>query len=198
MTASRASFALVFSALMLSAAPRDAWALPFSSAVQRFEADGNAYGSADGVFDLVDEFDDGVLAPNWAVLLGTAIESGGALTVRDPGVTAPLVGVSQEITTVESEEELANGLGDFVITSYWDPAPLPANRQFFFQLYGTTPVIEASGITVSNLDAATAAASGLPVGYSVQFSRLFPVGNQEPPVAFVVPIDPLTITGSIV
>src|SRR5262245_66445610 len=120
MMTSRCRLSAVLTVLVVSSAPRIASALPFSSSVQRFEADGNAYGSADGVFDLVDEFDDGVLAPNWAVLLGTAIESGGALTVRDPGVTAPLVGVSQEITTVESEEELANGLGGVVITSSWE------------------------------------------------------------------------------
>jgi hypothetical protein len=198
MTTSRCRLAALFSALVLSSAPRVASALPFSSSVQRFEADGNAYGSADGVFDLVDEFDDGVLAPNWTLLLGTAVESGGVLTLRDPGVTIPLVGLPQEISAVESTEEVANGAGDFVITSYWDPAPLPSNRQFFFQIYGTSPVIEASGLTVSNLDATTAASSGLPTGYSVQFSRVFPIGNEEPPVSSVVPIDPAAISGPIV
>jgi hypothetical protein len=196
MSTSRGIRAAVVAALVLSAPSGRALALDFSSSVQRFEADGNAYGSADGVFDLVDEFDDGVLAPAWAVLLGTAFESGGVLTVRDPGVTVPLVGLTQEISTVESTEEVANGLGDFVITTYWDPT-LPTNRQFFFQVYGTSPVIEASGLTVSNMDAATAPSSGVPAGYSVQFSRVFPLGNQEPPVAFVVPIDPLAITGPI-
>src|SRR5262245_13279557 len=180
MTMSRGGLAALLSAVVLSLAPRVGWALPFSSSVQRYEADGNAYGSADGVFDLVDEFDDGVLAPNWAVLLGTAVESGGVLTLRDPGVTIPLVGLPQEISTVESTEELANGQGNFVITSYWAPAPLAANRQFFLQIYGTSPAIEASGLTLSNLDASTAASSGQPVGYSVQFSRVFPVGNEEP------------------
>jgi hypothetical protein len=198
MMTSRCGLAAVLSALVVWSAPRIASALPFSSSVQRFEADGNAYGSADGVFDLVDEFDDGVLPPNWAPLLGTALESGGVLTVRDPGVTVPLVGLTQEISTVESTEELANGAGNFVVTAYWDPAPLPTNRQFFLQIYGTSPVIEASGLTVSNLDAATAASSGLPTGYSVQFSRVFPLGNQEPPVAAAVPINPSTISGPIV
>src|SRR5262245_8224775 len=198
MLTSRGTRAGVVAALVLSALPGRALALPFSSSVQRFEADGNSYGSADGVFDLVDEFDDGVLAPNWSILLGTALESGGVLTVRDPGVTVPFVGLPQEISTVESTEEVANGLGHFVVASYWNPTPLPANRQLFFQVYGTSPVIEATGLTVSNMDAATAPSSGLPEGYSVQFTRVFPVGNQEPPVTFVVPIDPLAITGRIV
>src|SRR5262245_11855404 len=196
MTMSRGGLAALLSAVVLSLAPRVGWALPFSSSVQRYEADGNAYGSADGVFDLVDEFDDGLLAPNWAILLGTAIESGGVLTLRDPGVNVSFVGLPQEISTVESTEELANGLGNFVITTYWDPAPLGTNRQFFFQLYGTNPVIEATGLTVSNLDAEGAAGGGLPVGYSVQFSRVFPLGNQEPPVAHVVPIDFGSVSGA--
>src|SRR5262245_55280525 len=198
MSTSRGIRAGVVAALVLSALPGRALALPFSSSVQRFEADGNSYGSADGVFDLVDEFDDGVLAPTWSILLGTAFESGGVLTVRDPGVTVPFVGLPQEISTVESTAEVANGLGDFVLASYWDPTLLPANRQFFFQVYGTSPVIEATGVTVSNMDAATAPSAGLPEGFSVQFTRVFPLGNQEPPVTFVVSIDPLAITGPIV
>jgi hypothetical protein len=113
-------------------------------------------------------------------------------------VTVPLVGLPQEISTVESTAEVAKGVGDFVLATYWAPTPLPANRQFFFQVYGTSPVIEAIGLTVSNMDAATAPSSGLPEGYSVQFTRVFPVGNQEPPVTFVVPIDPIAITGPIV
>src|SRR5262245_14480030 len=119
MMMSRCRLSAVLTVLVVSSAPRIASALPFSSSVQRFEADGNAYGSADGVFDLVDEFDDGVLAPNWAPLIGTAVESGGVLTVRDPGLTVPLVGLTQEISTVESTEELANGAGNFVVTAYW-------------------------------------------------------------------------------
>ena len=79
MMTSRCGLAAVLSALVVWSAPRIASALPFSSSVQRFEADGNAYGSADGVFDLVDEFDDGVLSPNWAPLIGTALESGGVM-----------------------------------------------------------------------------------------------------------------------
>src|SRR5262245_19261702 len=105
MATSRSMLLGLVSALVLWSMPRTASALPFSSSVQRFEADGNVYGSADGVFDLVDEFDDGVLAPNWAILLGTAVESGGVLTLRDPGLQVPLVGLPQEISTVESTAE---------------------------------------------------------------------------------------------
>jgi len=188
----------VLVALLLPFLPTAAPALTFSSAVERFEADGNGYGSVGGAFDLVDEFDDDDIEPNWEILLGTAVESGGKLTLRDPGVVAPLVGLPQEISTVESTVELANGGGDFTITSYWDPTPLALNRQFFFQLYGVSPVIEASGFTVNNFDAETAADVGVPAGYSIGVERIFPFGNPEPPVAHYVSIDPLSITGQIV
>jgi hypothetical protein len=190
-------WALALAALPPLLVPTTGYALSFSSSVQRFEADGNGYGSADGVFDLVDEFDDGVLAPNWHVLLGSAEETGGVLRVHDPGVTAPFGIIPQEISVVEGETELGNGDGNFTVTSYWDPASLPTNRQFFFQLYGISPVVEAEGLTVNNLDAGNAAASGAPVGYSIGCERVFPLGNEEPPVQSSVPIDPATITGPI-
>ena len=172
-------------------------ALTFSSSVQRFEADGNGYGSADGVFDLVDEFDGGTLAPNWSILLGSAEESGGVLRLHDPGVTEHLVALAQEISAVEGAVELGNGDGNFTITSYWDPAPLPTNRQFFFQLYGIGASVEAQGLTVNNFDAANAAAAGAPVGYSIGRERTFPLGG-DPTVQDYVAIDPSTITGPIV
>jgi len=146
----------------------------------------------------VDEFDDGVLAPNWAPLLGTATEAGGELTLHDPGVLAPLVGLPQEISVVEATTDVANGGGDFTLTSYWNPAPLPTNRQFFFQIYAVSPVVEAEGFTVNNFDATAAAAAGAPVGYSIGVERVFPLGNQLPPVTSYVSISPASITGQIV
>jgi len=149
------------------------------------------------VFDLVDEFDGETLAPNWHILLGSAEESGGVLRLHDPGVVAPLVGLPQEIGTVEGEVEFGNGDGNFTITSYWDPVPLPTNRQFFFQLYGIGSTVEAEGFTVNNLAAATAAAAGAPAGYSIGRERVFPLGG-PPPVQDYVAIDPSAITGPIV
>jgi hypothetical protein len=112
-------------------------------------------------------------------------------------VIAPLVGLPQEISAVESAAELGNGEGNFTITSYWDPAPLRTNRQFFFQLYGIGTVVEAQGFTVNNFDAANAAAAGAPVGYSIGRERVFPLGG-DAAVQDYVAIDPSTITGPIV
>lgn len=195
----RPSFALgAVLALIAALLPGSALALPFSSSVLRFEADGNNFGSADGVFDLVDEFDTGMLAPNWSVLLGTALESGSKLTVRDPGVSVALITLLSEISTVESAVALGNGDGNFTITSYWDPIPLPTNRQFFFQIYGELPTVEAHGLLVSNLDAAHAAVAGAPVGLSIARERVFPLGAQVPPVYDYVAINPADVTGPIV
>jgi hypothetical protein len=178
--------------------PTAAGALTFSSSVERFEADGNEFGSADGVFDLVDEFDDASLAPNWEILLGSATEAGDALTFHDPGTLAPLVGLPQEISVVEASTDAADGAGDFTLTSYWDPTPLPLNRQFFFQLYAISPVVEAWGFTVNNFDATTAASVGTPAGYSIGVQRVFPLGNQLPTVSSYVTVNPASITGRIV
>jgi hypothetical protein len=183
---------------LLPSLPVAAGAITFSSSVDRFEADGNEFGSADGVFDLVDEFDDASLAPNWAILLGSATEAGNVLTFHDPGVVAPLVGLPQEISVVEASTDVADGAGDFTLTSYWDPTPLPVNRQFFFQFYAISPVVEAWGFTVNNFDAATAPLVGTPVGYSIGVQRVFPLGNQLPPVASYVTVNPASITGRIV
>ena len=184
--------------ILLPLVPGVARALPFTASVERFEADGNAYGSPGGALDLVDEFDDGVLGPSFSLLLGTATESGGSLTLHDPGVSVPLTGLPQEISTVESTVDVANDEGDFTLTSYWNPTPLGLNTQLFFQIYGTAPVIEAAGFTVNNLDVATAASVGAPAGYSIGIERVFPLGNQQPPVSSYVTIDPLTVTGQLV
>jgi hypothetical protein len=169
----------------------------FSGSVDRFEIDGNAFGPADGVPDQVDEFDDGTIAPNWQTLLGTAIESGGVLTLRDPGVDIALVpGVTLDISNVENTVDVANGAGDFTATSYWVPTPLGTNREIHFQLYALGVAgIESAGLTVQNLDAATAGPN--PVGYSVTQSVTFIVGSGVPQVDTVA-INPADITGRIV
>lgn len=198
MTGRRRGSLVLAIAILLPSLPTVARAVSFSSSVDRFEADGNEFGSPGGAFDLVDEFDDAALAPHWAILLGTATEAGTLLTFHDPGVVAPLVGLTQEISVVENTTDIADGAGDFTLTSYWDPTPLPINRQFFFQAYALSPVIEAWGFTVNNFDAATAAVAGTPVGYSIGVERVFPLGNQLPPVASYVTINPASVTGRIV
>jgi hypothetical protein len=190
--------ALAVTACCGSAVPALASHTVFSASVDRFEIDGNAFGPADGVLDQVDEFDDGNLLPNWSRLVGTAVESGGVLTVRDPGTDVSLVpGVSLDVSNVENAIDVANGAGNFTATSYWVSSPLPGvNREIHFQLYGLGATIEAAGLTLQNLDAATAGPN--PVGFSVTQSVSFVIGGGGVPQTDTVAIDPADITGQIV
>ena len=179
------------------AGPAAAHHTTFSSSVDRFEIDGNAFGPADGTLDQVDEFDDGVLAPNWSVLVGTAVEAGGVLTVKNPGLDVTLVpGLTLDVSNVENTVDVANGAGNFTATSYWVPTPLGTNREIHFQLYGLGSTIEAAGLTVQNLDAASAGPN--PVGYSVTQSVSFIGGGGGVPQQATVAIDPGDIIGRIV
>jgi hypothetical protein len=169
MTRVRSLLVLAWTAACLSASPARASHSVFSASADRFEADGNAYGAADGVADFVDEFDDGTLAPDWAVLLGTAVESGGVMTLKNPGVDIALVfGVGLDISSAENEVELENGLGNFTITSTWEGLPA-LNTGFHFQIYGVGSIYESAGLNVNNLDPT----NGSPAGYSIGQQVIF-------------------------
>jgi len=188
-------------ALMLATwctAPALAHHLTFSASADRFEIDGNAFGPADGAADQVDEFDDGVLAPNWSVLLGTAVESGGVLTLRNPGADINLVpGAPLDISNVENATDVEDGEGDFTATSYWTGPPTGTNTQIHFQLYGIGATIEAAGLTFANLDA-DGAGGGLPVGYSISQEVTFLGSSGGVPQQNTVAINAADITGAIV
>jgi hypothetical protein len=188
---------LTFGAWCAVAGPATAHHTIFSSSVERFEIDGNAFGPADGTLDQIDEFDDGVLAPNWGVLVGTAVEAGGVVTLKNPGLDVSLVpGVTLDVSNVENTTDVANGAGDFTATSYWVATPLGTNREIHFQLYGLGSTIEAAGITIQNLDAATAGPN--PVGYSATQSVSFFGGGGGTPQMATVAINQADITGPIV
>lgn len=109
-------------AVLLFAWPAEAFHTVFDYAVQRFEADGNAFGPADGVPDLVDEFDDGSLAPLWQVSSGTAEESGGLLHLKNPGTHFD-IGYTIDVSEVTGAVKLVDGGGDFTVTSMWEAIP---------------------------------------------------------------------------
>jgi len=130
----------------------------FSSSVDRFEADGNVFGPAGGALDFVDEFDDGTIAPEWSQLLGTAVEAGGVVQLRDPGSDENYVGLALDVSNIENENALQDGAGDFAGTSYWLPALPGPDLEFHFKTYGLGPTIEAAGLEVTNYSATTVAA----------------------------------------
>jgi hypothetical protein len=115
----RASRWLAVAAFLVAVAPVRAHHTVFDYRVNRFEADGNGFGPADGVLDFVDEFDDGVLAPSWAVVSGTATESGGQLHLTSPGTHYSAYDLSEAVTTTT----IADGGGNFTVDSVWEGAP---------------------------------------------------------------------------
>ena len=80
----------------------------FEYTAERVEVDGNVFGPRDGVADLVDEFDDGVLAPLWAVSSGTVTESAGLLRLASPGLPIAIPG----LLPVYIESSSAGSTGD--------------------------------------------------------------------------------------
>src|SRR4029077_1510159 len=91
------------------------FAAVFSASCDRFEIDGNAFGAFDGTSDFVDEFDDGMLAPSWTVLLGTVTETGGDAVMHDPGTPIPLGATTLEISTIENDVHgIEKGAGNFL------------------------------------------------------------------------------------
>jgi hypothetical protein len=171
----------------------------FSSSVDRFEIDGNVFGPADGALDFVDEFDDGSLAPDWSVLRGTADEAGGVATMHDPGTDVIIGQVNVDTSTIENEEAVVPGAGNFTATSYWVPTLPGTDEEFHFQLYGIGPsVIESAGLQVTNMSAASAAAQSPPgvAGYAVSqvLVRIGGSGDRTD----TVPINPAAVTGQIV
>ena len=126
----------------------------FSHSVDRFEVDGSAFGPFDGTLDYVDEFDNGTIAPDWTQLLGTSVESGSVVTLKNPGTDYTIGGVSVDVSNIENEEAVANGGGDFTATSYWLPMLPTTDQVFHFQLYELGVIIESVGLSVGSASVA--------------------------------------------
>jgi hypothetical protein len=171
----------------------------FSGSCDRFEVDGNVFGPADGTPDQVDEFDDGVLGPNWATLVGTVTESGGFLTAHNPGFDVSFFpGVTIDASNAENTTDVVNGGGDFTATSYWTTTLPDVNRGYHFQLYGIGSGVEAAGLTVNNSDGTIASTQGAFVGYSITQAVTFVLGASGVPQSDSVQIQASDLTGPLV
>ncbi|MFN8542804.1 MAG: hypothetical protein U0807_01125 [Candidatus Binatia bacterium] len=133
----------------------------FSYRVDRFELDGNVAGPADGIPDLVDEFDDGALSPNWYRAYGTASEMGGFLDLTNPGAHFPGPnGEAFDLTVVGSLGALIFGdnRGDVTGTAYWEARPPEVGHHYHFSVFtwGQTPqpFSETFGIGIRRSDTA--------------------------------------------
>ena len=181
---------LVTSLLLVAAQPACA-ANTFSASVDRVEIDGNGFGPKDGVPDLVDEFDDGVIGPDWHILVGSATEENGVLRIHDPGLEVNFVpGIILHVSEVENDTECADGLGDFTTDAYW-VSGLPApGQQIHYQLYSLGNGVESSGINLTH--------SAPPTRYTVSQDVTFLLGAVGTPQHDEVDIDPGDVTGPIV
>jgi hypothetical protein len=129
---------LVLTAAFLTAQPALAFHTVFSYQVDRVEADGNNFGRADGVPDFVDDFDDGVLGPNFGVAFGSAHESGGSLFLTSPGTHFPAPdGSGLDLTVVAhiGPRLIEAGFGDLTATAYWVPILPALGQHWHFSLY---------------------------------------------------------------
>ena len=191
--ATRASWLAAFwlAALMLIVAVPAHAAGSFSASVDRVVIDGNVFGPKDGVPDVVDEFDNGVIGPDWHVLVGSATEEGGVLKVHDPGLDVTFVpGVILHVSEVEYGTECDNGAGDFTTDASF-VSGLPAlGQQIHYQLYSLGNGVESAGINITQ--------SSPPTRYTVAQDVTFLLGAVGTPQHDEVDIDPNDVTGAIV
>ena len=178
---------LVVLTVVAAVVPRPVHAMHhvFSSSVDRFEVDGNVYGAFDGTPDFVDDFN-GTLAPEWTVLLGTAVEANGAVALKNPGTDLNIGGVSVDDSNIEQEDAVTDGGGSFTAKTYWLPTiPVPG-AEFHFQLYTLSNIIVSAGMSVSSEPSVTLALVHV-LG-----------GSTANDVGYTVPINAADITGQIV
>jgi len=193
----RVSWPIVFALVVAAGLPVRARASHhiFSYSVDRFEVDGNVFGPKDGALDFVDEFDNGTIAPDWVPLLGTNVESGGVVTLENPGTDYVIGGTSVDVSNIENEDAVVNGSGDFTATAYWLPSWALTDQEFHFQLYELGPVIESVGLSVGS---ASAAVPPVITGPSISQALTQISGTYNTLAYNTVSIDPNDVTGQIV
>ncbi len=174
----------------------------FAYAVDHFEITGNAPGS------LSDDFNDGILAP-WTLLVGTAVEAGGVVTLSNPGwhflLTFFPEPVLLDISEIRapSSFDVTDGLGSFTSTSRWDSALLPEPPGGYFAMIFSSSIsatekesLAAFFVNRSPANAGNAGASetGLAVGQSRHVMEDGAVASLE---SAYFSIDPTRVTGDV-
>jgi hypothetical protein len=127
-------------ALLTALVASPAWAFHtvFSYRVDRIELDGNVAGPYDGVSDVVDDFSDGSLSPNFYNPYGTATESGGFLVLQSPGAHFPMPGGGlTDVTIAASTGSLVvyKGSGSFTAKATWEQNLPPVGHHYHFSLF---------------------------------------------------------------
>lgn len=176
----------------------------FDNSATRFELDGNPVGAQDGVPDLVDEFDDGHLAPNWSIQFGNPVETGGALHLKNQGThdsssLAPW-GIVLDRSDILGSFFPCDGGGNFVATASWDPT-VPVNNHVvltFGQASGPND-LETSAIGISNWSAERAAQVPWDAeGYRISQTYVHKTGGVDDAFEVMsVPLDPETVSNPV-
>jgi len=155
-----------------------------------------------GIPDFVEEFDDPTLS-GWFTQYGTAFTADGFLHLASPGTEVPdglgvLPGTTLDLSVVGSERQVADGEGDFVARSYWEPDELASGdfNHMSLATLGRDPpgLLEVAGLAIMNQTR-----DGEPAAYTmVQHLVRFGAGGPEAPQLSSVAIEPSAITGQIV
>jgi hypothetical protein len=189
-------------------------ATPFAYSVDQVMVEGNLPGIA------IDNFDDGILAP-WILDKGTAVESGGVVTLSNPGnVISFLVdhylvtSEESEITLDDSSVAIEDGAGDFIATSTWVSAVPAQNQRFSMLLDIEQPLgvdFELITLGIVNIGPLLAdvlgSSEGLYIGFgndvvglTIEKTQLFPIaeGDITGDILFSLIFDDITnqVTGA--
>lgn len=196
-------FSILFIAplLLIFAGPAFAVA-PYNFGVDRFEVEGNLPGST------YDEFDNANLSPEWYIDAGTAVESGGVVTLSNPGMWDTFRMGSYFVTNESSEIassgnssfKVSDGAGNFNATSTWLSSSLPAENQWYGMQAdidepdGTQLELVKIGLFNASPSMATLL-GGSPTGLGVSFGQLY--ANSLGAEFYTVSINETDITDDI-
>jgi hypothetical protein len=150
-----------------------------------------------------DEFDDGIMAP-WVIDDPTAIESGGVVTLSNPGDIDTFLDGNYLITEEESEIRfednlgVEDGAGDFLSLSEWLPIVPAQNQLYAMRIHMDRPLDEDLGsinIGIVNVGPLMGDAHGVPAGLSIFFEENLEASEIENRQIF--PVEAEDITDSI-
>jgi hypothetical protein len=183
-------------------------ALPYSFNVDSFQVTGNLPGN------VTDEFNNGVLDP-WSIQEGTAVESGGVLTLSNPGAVENFTQAGLDITTERSAIEVstafgpfavAEGAGDFTVQSTWLPTLPDLNTGFGMTFHYPSTGVDQVRIGLDYTDGQLSSLYGAPAdtasGLYLSFLQISPEpGTGLHNLTFTsqaIPVSAADITGDIV
>ena len=180
---------LLAGSLALAATPAIGFHTNFHFHVDRFEADGNVFGPADGVPDFVDDFE-GTSLVDWFPLYGTSSVSEGMLHLQNPGEHFG-VGFPVDVSEVISNAVFGMAAGAATLTSHWLPPSMTpgSSLHMTLALVGPSQHWQYVGMHVANS----------PEGPGIGLHTITRVGNTWTPIQYQgIPFDPAVLTDRLV